>query len=47
MKAYKEVPQWWYGTIFIVSLALAIGMAYVDINTLPWWSVIVFTIIGK
>ncbi|KAH7889787.1 OPT oligopeptide transporter protein-domain-containing protein [Phlebopus sp. FC_14] len=46
MKAYKEVPQWWYLTLFFVSLALAIGMAYVDINTLPWWSVIVFTIIA-
>ncbi|KIJ69505.1 hypothetical protein HYDPIDRAFT_24340 [Hydnomerulius pinastri MD-312] len=46
MKAYKEVPQSWYAAVFLVSLALAIGMAYVDIHTLPWWSVIVFTIIA-
>ncbi|KAF9232980.1 OPT oligopeptide transporter protein-domain-containing protein [Melanogaster broomeanus] len=46
MKSYEEVPQWWYLALFGVSLALAIGMAYVDINTLPWWSVIVFTIIA-
>ncbi|EGN93492.1 hypothetical protein SERLA73DRAFT_64004, partial [Serpula lacrymans var. lacrymans S7.3] len=46
MKVYKEVPQWWYGTVFFLSLALAIGMAYVGLNTLPWWSVIVFTIIA-
>ncbi|KAF9232970.1 OPT oligopeptide transporter protein-domain-containing protein [Melanogaster broomeanus] len=46
MKSYKEVPQWWYLALFGVSLALAIGMAYVDINTLPWWSVILFTVIA-
>lgn len=46
MKVYKEVPQWWYGSLFIVSLSLAIGMAYVGINTLPWWSIIVFTVIA-
>ncbi|KAG2061444.1 OPT superfamily oligopeptide transporter [Suillus hirtellus] len=46
MKVYKEVPQWWYGSVFIVSLGLAIGMAYVGINTLPWWSLIVFTILS-
>ncbi|KAH7915991.1 OPT oligopeptide transporter protein-domain-containing protein [Hygrophoropsis aurantiaca] len=46
MKSYPEVPQLWYGLLFLVSLALAIGMAYVGTNTLPWWSVIVFTIIA-
>ncbi|KAF8841168.1 OPT superfamily oligopeptide transporter [Paxillus ammoniavirescens] len=46
MKVYKEVPQWWYLALFGISLGLAVGMAYVDINTLPWWSVIVFTIIA-
>jgi hypothetical protein len=47
MKVYKEVPQLWYGSLFIVSLGLAIGMAYVGMNTLPWWSVLLFTVIGE
>ncbi|EGO23267.1 hypothetical protein SERLADRAFT_450912 [Serpula lacrymans var. lacrymans S7.9] len=46
MKVYKEVPQWWYGLTFLVSLALAIGMAYVGLETLPWWSVILFTVLA-
>ncbi|KAG6334940.1 hypothetical protein ID866_4157 [Astraeus odoratus] len=47
MKVYKEVPQWWYCMLFGVSLCLAIGMAYVDVNTLPWWSIMMFTGIGQ
>ncbi|KAI6111532.1 OPT oligopeptide transporter protein-domain-containing protein [Pisolithus croceorrhizus] len=46
MKAYKEVPQWWYCVLFGVSLALAIGTAYADVNLLPWWSIIMFTAIA-
>ncbi|EIW85265.1 OPT oligopeptide transporter, partial [Coniophora puteana RWD-64-598 SS2] len=46
MKVYPEVPQSWYCALFAVSLALAIGLAYSDVHTLPWWSVIVFTIIA-
>ncbi|KZT55680.1 OPT superfamily oligopeptide transporter [Calocera cornea HHB12733] len=46
MRVYKEVPQWWYGALFVVSLGAAIGTAYGGVNTLPWWSLIVFTIIA-
>ncbi len=46
MRVYKEVPQWWYATIFLISLGVAIGTAYSGVNTLPWWSMIVFTIIA-
>lgn len=46
MKAYKEVPQWWYLVLFVISLTLAIGTAYADVNLLPWWSIIMFTAIA-
>ncbi|KAI6103066.1 OPT oligopeptide transporter protein-domain-containing protein, partial [Pisolithus croceorrhizus] len=44
--AIQEVPQWWYCVLFGVSLALAIGTAYADVNLLPWWSIIMFTAIA-
>ena len=25
MKKYPEVPQWWYGIVFLASLAIGIG----------------------
>ena len=25
MKKYREVPQWWYGLLFLVSLGIGIG----------------------
>jgi len=40
MDRYPEVPDWWYGIIFVVNMALAIFVCeYYDIN-LPWWAVI-------
>ncbi|KAI0746554.1 OPT oligopeptide transporter [Daedaleopsis nitida] len=47
MKKYKEVPQWWYGLLFFVSLGVAIGCSYNKGSwLLPWWSVILFTFLS-
>ncbi|OSX63333.1 hypothetical protein POSPLADRAFT_1045686 [Postia placenta MAD-698-R-SB12] len=47
MKVYKEVPQWWYLTLFVISLAVGIGCSYSGHTVLiPWWSVILFTAIS-
>lgn len=47
MKVYKEVPQWWYLTLFVISLAVGIGCSYSAHTVLiPWWSVILFTAIS-
>ncbi|KAG0172884.1 hypothetical protein DFQ28_009890 [Apophysomyces sp. BC1034] len=40
MSAYKEVPNWWYYSIFVVGIALNIGLAYANSSQLPWWGVI-------
>ncbi|KAI0764766.1 OPT oligopeptide transporter [Fomes fomentarius] len=48
MKKYKEVPQWWYLILFVVSLAVGIGCSYYEgAWLLPAWSVILFTIISS
>ncbi|KAF7732471.1 hypothetical protein EC973_003216 [Apophysomyces ossiformis] len=40
MAAYKEVPVWWYYAVFVIGIALNIGMAYANKSSLPWWGVI-------
>lgn len=40
MAKYKEVPTWWYYTIFVGGIALNIAMAYINHSQLPWWGVL-------
>ncbi|KAG0025207.1 hypothetical protein BGZ81_007330, partial [Podila clonocystis] len=40
MQAYKEVPEWWYLSLFAVMVALAITTCEVWDYGLPWWSVL-------
>ncbi|KAG7452993.1 OPT oligopeptide transporter [Guyanagaster necrorhizus] len=47
MKKYKEVPQWVYGVLFLVSIGVAIGTAYAGPGgyvLIPAWSIIFFTV---
>ncbi|KZT10438.1 OPT oligopeptide transporter [Laetiporus sulphureus 93-53] len=47
MKKYKEVPQWWYLTLFAISLGVGIGCSYTTGEALlPWWSILLFTVIS-
>lgn len=41
MLAYKEVPDWWYLIILVLSTATAIGCIYSLGSTLPWWGFVV------
>jgi OPT family small oligopeptide transporter len=46
MDRYPEVPDWWYGGFFILNLALAIFVCeYYGID-LPWWAVLLATLIA-
>lgn len=45
MKVYKEVPWYWYGGIFIVCFAIALGTSYGAKSGMPWWALIVALII--
>ncbi|KAF0512121.1 opt family small oligopeptide transporter [Gigaspora margarita] len=40
MNVYSEVPYFWYGTIFIVMLIIAIILGYTSGANLPWWGVL-------
>ncbi|KAG0236349.1 hypothetical protein BGW41_000430 [Actinomortierella wolfii] len=45
MKEYKEVPQWWYGALFLISLALSI-LTVVRWHYLPWYYLILSLVIA-
>lgn len=40
MRAYPEVPQWWYIAIFIISFAISFAVIYAWPIYLPWWGLI-------
>ncbi|SAM01283.1 hypothetical protein [Absidia glauca] len=40
MRSYKEVPTWWYYIVFVLGIAVNIGLAYANHSLLPAWGVI-------
>ncbi|KAF9318874.1 hypothetical protein BG003_010391 [Podila horticola] len=39
MRVYPEVPNWWYGLLFVVTLALSMVTCVVW-DFMPWWAVL-------
>jgi OPT family oligopeptide transporter len=37
MTAYKDIPQWWFGTILVLSISSGLVSCYLGNTTLPWW----------
>ncbi|KAG0046031.1 hypothetical protein BGZ83_008758 [Gryganskiella cystojenkinii] len=46
MRAYPEVPQWWYAVLYVLMFALSIVTCEVYGLQLPWWALIVALAIG-
>ncbi|KAG0242482.1 hypothetical protein BGW41_004050 [Actinomortierella wolfii] len=46
MKAYPEVPHWWYGVFYVVMAALSIFVVEYYKLQLPWWGLILALFIG-
>ncbi|CAM0135682.1 hypothetical protein VKS41_005340 [Umbelopsis sp. WA50703] len=40
MKAYPEVPSWWYYTTYVVAFGISFGVIYAWPIELPWWGLI-------
>lgn len=40
MRAYPEVPSWWYLTVFFISFGVSFGVIYAWPIYLPWWGLI-------
>lgn len=45
LQAYKEVPWWWYGVMFVSCVAMALGTTYSAKSGMPWWAFFVALII--
>jgi OPT family oligopeptide transporter len=41
MQAYEEVPNWWYGLVWGISVTLGMVAIHVGKTTLPWWGMLV------
>jgi len=46
MDRYPEVPDWWYGIIFLINLGLAMFTCEYYRIDLPWWAVIFAVLIA-
>ena len=40
MQKYKQVPMWWYLTIFLSIFGISIAFLYVYNTSLPWYGLI-------
>ncbi|KAH8884906.1 OPT superfamily oligopeptide transporter [Thozetella sp. PMI_491] len=41
---YREVPQWWYGGVLLISFVMGMATIYGVGSTLPWWGFIISNI---
>ncbi|KAF7342730.1 OPT oligopeptide transporter [Mycena sanguinolenta] len=46
MKAYPEMSNWWYLTIFVICFGVAVGTTYGAKSQLPAWATIIALIFG-
>lgn len=46
MRKYREVPDWWYGALFLVALAFGLGSVLGFDSQLPWWAFFVSVIVA-
>jgi len=46
MKSYVEAPEWWYGLLFVLSMALGLATSLAFPSQLPWWAFFVSNIIA-
>ncbi|KAH9830037.1 OPT oligopeptide transporter [Rhodofomes roseus] len=46
MKAYKQIPRWWYFAILVAAYGIAQATNYTGDSGLPWWAVTILLLIG-
>ncbi|GBE83823.1 OPT oligopeptide transporter [Sparassis crispa] len=46
MKAYKQIPRWWYVFVLLAAYGMAQATNYTGRSQLPWWLLTVILIIG-
>jgi len=46
MRVYPEVPGWWYGSLFVLTLVLSLITVTVWDTKLPWWALLLSILIA-
>ncbi|KAH9919872.1 OPT oligopeptide transporter [Fomitopsis serialis] len=46
MKAYKQIPRWWYLAILLAAYGIAQATNYTGDSGLPWWALTILLFIG-
>ncbi|KAJ5895399.1 hypothetical protein N7495_007090 [Penicillium taxi] len=46
MRKYREAPEWWYGSLFLLSIALGLAGILGYDSQLPWWAFFVSLIVA-
>ncbi|KAJ5570081.1 uncharacterized protein N7459_009511 [Penicillium hispanicum] len=46
MAAYKEVPNWWYTIVLVLSLVVGLICLYKGDSSLPWWGFLVACLVA-
>ena len=46
MSAYKEVPTWWYGAIFVVAFIFGVVAIEIFPTQFPVWALVLALVIG-
>ena len=46
MRKYKDVPQWWYATMFIIMIGISLGVCLGYPTAMHWWAFFVSIIIA-
>lgn len=46
MKKYREAPDWWYGCIWLSSMAMGLATVLAYPSQLPWWGFLVSCIVA-
>ena len=46
MRRYKEVPEWWYGIVFVFGFIVSIVSVTSWPTQTPWWSILAITGVG-
>jgi hypothetical protein len=47
MMRYKDVPDWWYGVVFMIAIVLGLIICHSANTSLPWWGLIISIIFAS
>lgn len=47
MAGFKDVPNWWFGIVLLVSIVIGLVVIYTSKSSLPWWGYFISVLVGS